>query len=183
MHVGALINKVRREKNMTLLELAKKSGVALATLSRIENGKMTGTLESHMSICKAFDMTLPELYKDLPSSKKAVEVLEKAAKHEVCVHDKRSSSEILVSNVQKKKMMPILIKIAKGGQTAPEKTKSGVERFVYILDGKVEADIGDNTYNLLKGDTLYFDSSVPHHFKNTGSVEAQVLALTSPPEL
>ncbi|MFA6142321.1 MAG: XRE family transcriptional regulator [Candidatus Omnitrophota bacterium] len=183
MHVGVLIKKIRKERDMTLVELAKKSGVALATLSRVENGRMTGTLESHMSICKAFDITLPELYKYLPSSKKAVEVLEKAAKHEVFVHDKRSSSEILVSNVQKKKMMPMLIKIAKGGQSAPEKTKSGVERFVYVLEGKVEAAIGDNNYNLSKGDTLYFESSVPHNFKNTGSAEAQVLALTSPPGL
>ena len=44
MHVGTLINRVRKEKRMTLVALAKKSGVALATLSRIENGKMTNAL-------------------------------------------------------------------------------------------------------------------------------------------
>ena len=64
MHVGEIIHKLRKSKKMTLLELSNTSGVALATLSRMENGKMTGTLESHMNICKALEVNLPDLYKD-----------------------------------------------------------------------------------------------------------------------
>ena len=44
MLIGEIIHRLRKEKKMTLVELAEKSGVALATLSRIENGRMTGTL-------------------------------------------------------------------------------------------------------------------------------------------
>ncbi|MDP3789467.1 MAG: helix-turn-helix transcriptional regulator, partial [Candidatus Omnitrophota bacterium] len=112
MNVGEVLNRIRKEKKMTLLELSQKSGVALATLSRIENDKMTGTLDSHMNICKAFEMTLPELYRELPSSKKTVEVQQKTAKRDIYIHNKKSSSEILASNARNKKMMPILIRIA-----------------------------------------------------------------------
>ncbi len=183
MHVGGIIKGLRKAKGMTLLELSQKSGVALATLSRIENGKMTGTLDSHMNICKAFEMTLPELYRELPSSKKTIDVQKSKAKHDVYIHDKKSSSEILASNVQNKKMMPVLIKIIKGGQTAGEESKPGVEKFIYILDGKIEANIGNEKYGLTKGDTLYFESSIAHHVKNTGPGEAQLLSITSPPLL
>jgi quercetin dioxygenase-like cupin family protein len=168
---------------MTLLELSQKSGVALATLSRMENGKMTGTLESHMSICSALDTALPELYKDLSSAKKKVEVQTKAARADVFVHDKKSSSEMLASKVLNKKMMPIMVKISPGGKTHEEETKYGVEKFVYVLDGKVEAVIGDEKFDLTKGDTLYFESSLAHYFKNTGAGESRLICVTCPPTL
>jgi phosphoribosylamine-glycine ligase len=55
---GEIIHGLRKEKKITLLELSEKSGVALATLSRIENGKMTGTLKSHMNICKTLEIDI-----------------------------------------------------------------------------------------------------------------------------
>lgn len=183
MHVGEMIHKIRKEKKMTLLELSNESGVALATLSRVENGKMTGTLESHMNICKALNIALPELYKNLSPVNRAVEVQTKKARTDVFVHDKKSSSEMLASNVLTKKMMPILIKLSPGGATHNEETKAGIEKFIYVLEGKVEANVGEQKYNLTKGDTLYFESSVPHHFKNIGTGESHLICVTCPPTL
>jgi len=181
MHVGEIIHRLRKEKKMTLLELSAKSGVALATLSRVENGKMTGTLESHMRICEALETTLPEFYRDLALSKKQVEVQTKRSRTDVFIHDKSAASEMLASKILNKKMMPMLIKINKGGATHEEETKPGVEKFIYILDGRIEAFIGEEKYNLTKGDTLYFESSIPHHFKNTCAGESRLLCVTSPP--
>lgn len=166
---------------MTLQELSEKSGVALATLSRIENGRMTGTLDSHINICESLEITLPELYRDLPSSKKKLDVKTRGTESKVSIHDKKSSSEILASNIQNKKMLPILMKIAKGGHTNMEETKPGVEKFIYVLDGKSEAIIGENKYALAQGDTIYFDSSVPHHFKNIGTGETRLVVVSCPP--
>ena len=87
---------------------------------------------------------------------------------------------MLASNFMNKKMMPILIKIGKSGRTHSEETKSGVEKFIYILEGKIEASIGENKYSMVKGDTLYFESSFPHHFKNTGNGEARIISVVSP---
>ncbi len=168
---------------MTLLELAQKSGVALATLSRMENGKMTGTLESHMNICKALEINLPELYRNLSASKKVVEVQTQKKHTDVFLHGKRTTSEILASNVLSKKMMPALIKIGKGETTHKEETKPGIEKFVYVLDGKIEAVLGEEKYNLTKGDTVYFESSIPHYFKNTGPDESRLICVTAPPVL
>lgn len=183
MHVGEIINRIRKEREMTLAELSEKSGVALATLSRVENGKMTGTLQSHMNIARAFEITIPELYKDLPSSKKTIEAQTKDTARDVFVYKKDSSSEMLASKVMDKKMMPILIKINKAGSTHKEETRPGVEKFIYVLDGKIEAAIGDEKYNLTKGDTLYFESSVPHYFKNTGAGETRLICVSCPPTL
>lgn len=183
MHIGEIIHANRIERKLTLLELSQKSGVALATLSRIENGKMTGTLKSHMSISNALEISLPDLYKNLTSSKKQIEVEAKKAKTDVFVHDKDTSSEMLASKSLNKKMMPVIIRITAGGKTQKEEAKPGVERFLYILDGKIEAMVGDERYSLTKGDSLYFESSLPHHFANTGKSEARLLSVTCPPSL
>lgn len=183
MNVGEIIHKLRKEKKMTLLELSTKSGVALATLSRMENGKMTGTLESHINICRALEVNLSSLYKGLEASNQKVEVQSQKARTDIFVHDKKARSEMLAANSLNKKMMPMMIRISKGGRTHTEETKVGIERFIYVLDGKIETTIGENKYNMLKGDTLYFESSVPHHFKNTGTSEARLISVVSPPAL
>lgn len=183
MQVGEIIHKMRKEKKMTLVELSEQSKVALATLSRMENGKMTGTLDSHMRICDALGITLPEFYKNLYPDKKSVEMQSDKSRTDIFIHDKRASSEMLASKVLNKKMMPVLIKINKGGKTHLEETKAGIEKFVYVLDGKVEATIGKDRYNLKKGDSLYFESNVAHYLKNNGESDARVISVTCPPTL
>jgi len=183
MHVGEIIHNIRKEKKMTLVGLSDKSGVALATLSRIENGRMMGTLQSHIDIAKALEISLPDLYKDLSASKKRVEVKTRKSHADVFMHDKKATSEMLASGVLNKKMLPILIKINKDGTTHKEETKIGIEKFIYILSGKIEADIGDNKYELTRGDSLYFESSIPHYFRNVGAEECTLISVACPPTL
>jgi transcriptional regulator with XRE-family HTH domain len=181
MNIGKTIHALRKENEMTLLELADKSGVALATLSRMENGKMTGTLESHMKICEALGVPLPEVYKNLYPVKRAVDIQKNKSRTEVFIHDKKSSEELLASKISNKKMMPVLIKILKDGKTRTEETRPGIEKFIYVLEGKIEANIGEEKYSLMKGDTLYFEASMPHCFKNTHGHDTKLLCIISPP--
>jgi transcriptional regulator with XRE-family HTH domain len=183
MSIGKTIHTLRKESKMTLLELAEKSGVALATLSRMENDKMTGTLESHMKICDALSIALPELYADLYPVRKSVELQRQKSRNEVFIHDKKTSSEILASKVLNRQMMPVLLKIGKGGSTHKEETKRGVDKFIYVLDGKIEAALGDEKYVLGRNDSLYFEANVPHCFKNIGTSDARVMSVTCPPVL
>lgn len=181
MHIGKTIKKLREEKHMTLVGLSQKSGVALATLSRMENGKMIGRVESHIKICRVLGITLPELYKDF--SKKTLEVAKDKVGHTVGIHDKRFSSEFLISDTHNKKIIPLVIKIMKGGRTSTDKTNTGVDKFIYMLQGRVEASIGNEKYGLSPNDSIYFDSSVPHYFKNTGTSEARLVCIIAPPIL
>lgn len=183
MKIGNRIRELRQEGGLTLDELSKKSGIALATLSRIENDKMIGTLESHMKISKALGITLPRLYTGLEDDKREIDIQKKGLRPDVFLHNKNSSSEMLTSKVLDKKMMPIMLKIQPDGITTKEAGKVGTEKFIYVLEGKIEALIANDKFNLTKGDTLYFNASLNHRFKNTGSAEAQCICITSPPSL
>ena len=181
MHLGATIRRLRKEKRLTLLQLSHKSGVAIATLSRMETGTMTGRVESHIKICEVLGITLPELYKDF--SKKTLDVAKDKVGHTVGIQNKSFSSELLISDTHNKKIIPLVIRIVKGGRTPTDKTNTGVDKFIYMLQGKVEANIGDEKYGLNQNDSIYFDSSVSHYFKNTGTGEARLVCIICPPIL
>ncbi len=183
MKIGKRIRQLRKEKDITLEELSQKSGVALATLSRMENNKMTGTLESHNNICKALNVSLAELYRELEDEAKTVESVSRQKRTEHFVHSSRAKYELLVSKTLEKKIMPLMMKITSGGETQEEQNKPGVEKFIYMITGTMTAVVGDQEYALKKGDSLYFDASLPHVFRNNGKTDTEAVCIISPPAL
>ena len=65
MHIGDAIQELRLKRNLSLSELSSRSGVQIATLSRMENGLMTGTIEVHIEIAKTLGVQLNEIYKNI----------------------------------------------------------------------------------------------------------------------
>ncbi|MFH1846690.1 MAG: XRE family transcriptional regulator [Candidatus Omnitrophota bacterium] len=183
MKIGNRIHKLRKQKGMTLDELSRKSNVALATLSRMENNKMIGTLNSHQSICKALGVSISELYLELEEEKKVSEKIPQSKRTEHFACENKAKYELLVSNVQNRKIMPLLLKIDSKGETNNEKYSQGVEKFLYVINGTVLASVGKNSYTLKRGDSLYFDASLPHTFKNNGKTPVEAVCFLSPPEL
>ncbi|MBI4335717.1 MAG: cupin domain-containing protein [Candidatus Omnitrophica bacterium] len=177
MDLGKRIRQLRKKRGMTLLEVSKKSGVALATLSRIETGRMTGTLESHTRIARTFDMGLPEFYSEMDSPATAQSKDDYA---DVFVHDKKTSSVILTKDVLNKRMLPQLVGLQPSARTAAEQFKKGAEKFIYVLQGKIELVVGDTRNDLEKGATLYLDASCPHYARNTGNSTAEFLSVLTP---
>jgi transcriptional regulator with XRE-family HTH domain len=183
MKIGKRMHILRKEKDLTLEELSKKSGVALATLSRMENDKMTGTLSSHTRICKALGISIAALYRELEDETKTVEKVPQRKRTEHFIHARKAKYELLVTKTSGKKIMPLIMNIGAGGATQKEQNKPGVEKFIYVLAGTLEASVGGVAYTLKRGDSLYFDASLPHTFKNKLKVNAEAMCIISPPAL
>jgi transcriptional regulator with XRE-family HTH domain len=183
MYIGKKLEALRKTQKMSLTELANKSGVQLATLSRIENMKMVGTLESHMNIAKALGVDVTELYKDIHKETAEIEVSEPKNRTDVFSHSEHSSYEILTKHVLQKKMMPVLVRIDAQGKTNKEQNQAGTEKFLFVLEGNIEADINGQKFKLGKNSSLYFDATLPHYLTNTGKMTAKVLSVGTPVSL
>lgn len=184
--IGGKLRNVRKAQGTTLVELAKRSGVDAATISRIETGRMTGTLESHAKLARALGVRLTEVLSGLEEAraKGAVSVQAASRRSEVYVHQAgKSSIAMLTSDVLDKKLMPVLVTIEPGGSTQKEEAKIGTEKFVYVLEGTLEARIGEEIHQLKRGSTLYFEASMPHSLKNAGRATAKCLSIVTPPVL
>ena len=67
--IGAILKIFRIKKGMSLQEMAKVSGVQIATLSRMENNKAIGSLLNYARIAKALDLRLSELFLEMEKIK------------------------------------------------------------------------------------------------------------------
>lgn len=181
MQIGEKIQQLRKAKKISLTELSEKSGVQMATLSRIENLKMTGTVESHIAIAKVLGISLAELYKGVGVDEKPVDVQTKKITGEIFLKSAKATYEMLTSKVFEKKMMPVLLRIEPGGISEPEQNPIGSEKFIFCLEGKVEAVINEKTYPVKKHTSLYFEGSLPHYLKNIGKTQAVILSIITPP--
>ncbi len=179
--IGERIREFRKAQKMSLTELSNKSGVQLATLSRIEHQKMTGTIESHIAIAKALSVDVAQLYKGIAQEKGSPSLppAEKAGP-EVFTHNEKSSYEILTTNIMKKKMMPILLKVEAGGRTSREQNNPGTEKFIFVLEGKLSVHIGKQVFPLSKNNSLYFDAGLEHFFANEGASLAKAICVGTP---
>lgn len=180
MYIGKRVQELRKVKGMSLTELAEKSGVQIASLSRIENMKMTGTLESHMNIARALGVDVTQLYTAIIKEEDKARVHTSKSVSDVFVHSEKSSYEILTANVLGKRMMPILLKIEPEGRTNMEQNPPGSEKFIFVLEGKIEVHVGEKTYSLSRNHTLYFDASLEHTFVNAGKMTARVICVGTP---
>lgn len=182
MTLGEKLYQLRKERELTLDELSARCGVAKATLSRLENNITPGTLRTHMKICEALGISLPELYQQIDSTTQAPVVVEPKPEEqaETFAYDTKAQAIILAKQVTRKNMLPQLIILEPQGSTPKEENPPGTEKFVFCCEGKIEVKVADNVYTLKKGGSLYFKSMLPHSFKNTGKSCAKFVCVSSP---
>lgn len=182
MQIGKKIKELREARKMSLTELANLSGVQLATLSRIENLKMVGTVESHINIAKALGVDITHLYKGIHIREESTpsEPSSTPTTRDTFSHNDQAYFEILTKNVLGKKMMPVLLKIDPHGKTNVEQSQPGAEKFLYVLKGEIEVKLEEQSFPLKKNSTFYFDASQEHFFVNPGKSPAKVICVGTP---
>ena len=181
MYVGQKIKELRKERNMSLSALAETTGIQIATLSRMENSIMPGTLKSHIKIAKALNASLAELYSEIVDNEDKSQQIISEASADIFTYNEKSSYDILTKNILSKKMLPTLIKIEPNGTTSKEKSPVGTEKFIYVLSGKVNLIMKEHKpYPLKKDNSLYFKASIEHHYSNPGKTLTKIICVTTP---
>ena len=165
---------------MTLIELSKTTGVAQATLSRMETGLMVGTVRSHQKIAEALGASLAELYGAIDSRYGQIRHQRGSEERKVFEKTEHMKCELLTQQISKKKITPLLITLSAHGKSGVEKLERGVEKLLFALEGTVMAKLEGREYELSPYDTLYFDASIPHQLVNPGGKQAKVLCAVSP---
>ncbi len=181
-NLGHTLRQLRKEKKMTLVEISKKTGVAQATLSRIETGAMIGTVESHQKIADVLGASLAELYAGV-DPRSQVTHLKQDAEKKVTHHTKNLQVELLTQESSKKKITPLLMTLQPDAETTLEKNERGVEKFIYVLEGEVKVKANKEEYILKQGETLYFDASLAHQISNQKPKISRLLITVSPSKI
>lgn len=181
MGLGQKIHRLRKQAGLTLEELSQKSGLGLGTLSRIEHGKAGSNVKTHLKLCEALGITLTELYQGVPMLGSETEPLEPSSEQaETFIYDEKASAILLAKQVLQKNMLPQLITLQPGGSTHLERTRPGCEKWLFVLEGAIKVQVGEQRFQLNRYGTLYFKASLPHQLKNSGKAIAKCISVTSP---
>ena len=181
--LGLKIRDLRRHKKITLIELSKLTGIAQATLSRMETGLMLGTVKSHQKIAEMLGISLGELYQGLDNRIEKIALHPAAAERKIFSKADQFKYELLTQEISKKKITPLLLTLASHGKTETEKSERGVEKFYFVLEGSVLIHLDQKEYTLNTNDTLYFDASISHYLSNPTSKQAKVFCAVSPSKI
>lgn len=180
-NLGDKIRLLRKQRRLTLAGVSEKTGIDVATLSRIENGKMIGTIKSHMLIAKALDIHLPDLYETALEAEDATLKRHLSQPAAVLSQTDGSVAELLVTGSPAKKMASLRLKLKPASKSAPEEFPLGTERFLYVLKGKIDAVIKDEVNPVGQGESLYFNGSLRHYFANPLKTPSIALIVTTQP--
>lgn len=181
-NIGIRIRDIRKQKEITLIELSKMTGVAQATLSRIETGDMLGTIECHHRVANALGISLSELYDGLDDRTAKTHHSKKNETANVSsFQGDKVRIELRTSKALKKKLLPIVITLKGNSETEEERAEKSVEKFIYVIDGDITVNLNKQDFALKQDESLYFDGSLPHRIINKASKIAKVIAVSSPP--
>ncbi|ORA80036.1 XRE family transcriptional regulator [Mycobacterium malmoense] len=169
----ALLRAVRRQRGLTLEQLARQTGLTKSYLSKIERRCSTPSIAVALKVARALDVDVGRLFSD------------DAAEEKITVDraPDRAGGEryrALASSLLGKSMSPFVVRPTENPADDPHPEHAGQE-FVFVHAGRVELDYGDQTIALATGDSAYFDASVGHKIRAVGErAEVVVVAHDEP---
>ena len=165
------MRELRRERGLTLEELAERSGVSRAMISKVERGEKNPTLVVAAKLAEGLGITLSEFAGT--EERREVVVVPRAGR--MVMRDPETGFERhLLSPSFGGRGVEFIRNVIPEGSTSGEfpPHRRGVEEYVAVEKGSLRVVIGDGQHSLGEGDALYFEADVPHRFDNTGDGES-----------
>jgi transcriptional regulator with XRE-family HTH domain len=178
LRLGQRLRQLRRDRHLTLRQLAERAGMTESFLSQIEREVASPSIASVQRIARALGLSIAELFAEQPSPGR---VVRREARRRVAYPGLDAVDEFLTAG-HDGRLQVILSTIGPGGGTGDEAyTHDSDEEVVIVLDGSLELWVADEHYLLREGDTITHDSRLPHRNRNPGDVPARVLFCLTPP--
>ena len=180
--IGEKLRALRLRKKMGLVELSRHTGLSAAMLSKVERGKLFPTLPTLLRIALVFSVGLEYFFSD-DQKRRVLAIVRRAERKRFPERpDGRDISfyfESLDFAAVERKFNAYY---AEFQQLTPGKARPhhhpGVE-FLSVLRGKLEMRIGTEEHVLDTGDSIYFDSSIPHSYRRISQKPCSAIVVTA----
>jgi transcriptional regulator with XRE-family HTH domain len=177
--VGARIRALREGLDLSLRDLAERSGVSAPMLSQVERGETSPTLAVAERIASGLDLSLSQL---LRLDERGHVVITRAGERRVRRRGGHRAEELTPplpgqrADVSAHALDP---GAATGRAGDPPLHEPGARETAVVLAGAVTLLIDDERHDLGEGDSVTFDADLPHHFTNEGDRPAEFLAVVA----
>jgi quercetin dioxygenase-like cupin family protein/DNA-binding XRE family transcriptional regulator len=178
-NLGDRIRQAREMRGLTPSDLSSRTGMSVETLERIESNEMIPPLGELIKLGKAVEMKMG--YFISPGVEKPMAVVRSDSRPAISRYGKGRSEqygyfyESLAPEKANRFMEPFLITMVPT-DVQDLSTHDGQE-FIFVLEGEMKAQVGDQVEVLRAGDAVYYDSNCPHLVKCAGDRPTKILAV------
>jgi transcriptional regulator with XRE-family HTH domain len=172
--VGPRLRRIRRDREVTLSELATATGISESTLSRLETGRLRPTLEQLLPLARFHGVTLDELVDAPPTGDPRVHIRPVRRSGTVIMPLTRRAGGIQAYKV--------ILPARRAGRKPPQpdlRSHEGYE-WLYVMSGRVRLVLGSQDLTLVPGEAAEFDTHVPHWTSNADATPTELLMLMGP---
>jgi XRE family transcriptional regulator, regulator of sulfur utilization len=181
IRIGPRVRALREAMDLSLRDLAERSGVSAPMLSQVERGETSPTLAVAARIASGLDLRLSQLLRlDEGGS---VTIVRAAERRRGGSPGSGHSVEVLTAPLPGQRAELSRHVLAPGAQTGgpgdPPMHEPGSREIALVERGALVLHIDGDEHRLAAGDCVTFDADLPHHFANPGPEEAALLAVVS----
>ncbi len=179
--IGGRVHALREAMNLSLRDLATRSGVSAPMLSQVERGETSPTLQVAARIASGLELRLSQLLR--LDEEDSVTVVRARERRQGPSRVKGHRYEVLTPPLpgQRAELSRHVLAAgaATGGAGDPPMHEPGSRETALVETGRLVLHCDGTTYQLGTGDCVTFDADLPHHFENPGPEEASLLAIVS----
>ena len=185
--VGEKIKSLRETREISVAELAERTGLSVEQIERIENNIDIPSLAPLIKIARALGVRLGTFLDDQDEMGAVVCRKQETADATISFSNNAvdARTHMHYHSLSKSKadrhMEPFIIDIEAVGDAGYELSSHEGEEFVYVMEGTIEVCHGKKKYVIEAGDTIYYDSIVPHHLHGYQGQAAKILAVVYTP--
>ena len=164
--IGARLRQLRRERRLSLEELAARTGLSIGFLSQIERGLSSPTLRVLAGVADALGVAISELFPAKQPHADATTIVRQAERNELQLWRSGIRKQLLTPHADSSKLNLYLVEMEPGASTGDELYIHNGEEAGLVLGGTMLLSVESESWVLQEGDSFRFLSSRPHRFAN-----------------
>ncbi len=175
--IGMKVRDLRTQRNLSLRALAEKSGLNINTLSLLENGRTSPSVNTLQQLAYALDVPMVAFFAGDPQERDTVftPASTRSAEWVGQVMMQNLGKNLVGSYVQ-----PFLVTLPPGMGSGDQPVMHTGHEFLYCLDGALQCQIDGTNFTLTSGDSLLFQARLPHRWNNPYTDQARILLVLVP---
>jgi transcriptional regulator with XRE-family HTH domain len=177
--VGSRIRALREAMDLSLRDLAERSGVSAPMLSQVERGTTSPTLAVAARIATGLDLSLSQLLRLDEDGHVVVVRRGQGRKRRRGGHRMEELTPPLPGQRADVSLHRLGPGAVTGGADDPPIHEPGSRETAVVLEGTATLAVDGERHQLRAGDSVTFDADLPHHFENNGEQPAELLAVVA----
>jgi len=181
IHVGEKVKTLREQKGLSLKDLADLTGFSTALLSQMENHLVSPSLGTMIKLAKALGVKVGDFLGETAGEPFAIvrkderKTVSRFASKEGVKYG--YSYESLGFEKKNRRMEPFIVTLEPATVKTSKTSAHDGEEFIFVLEGEMEVILGNHTDVLYPGDSIYYDSNIPHRVQCHQDRVTKILAV------